>query len=99
MDVVEPARLSVGFTRIGRLTPYQEARPRQTLGADGPDTRRNTSWDGRSCLARCGRVVLGRAVLKPRATAADQVTSHRALVTILLGLQGRFRPEELLPGP
>jgi hypothetical protein len=41
MDPLEQARLSGGFTRISRLAPYPQARNRETLCADGPETRRN----------------------------------------------------------
>ena len=98
LDLLEQASLQGGFARLGPFAPHQEAGHGQTLRTDRPDPGREAHGDGRQRLPRCGRVVLGRAVLKPRTKEADQVTGDRAIAPVLVGLQAALFTDELLPG-
>src|SRR2546422_11598832 len=85
-----------GFARIGPFAPHHEAGHGQTLRTDRPDPGRDAHGDGRQRLARCGRVVLGRAVLKTRTKEADQVTGDRTIAPVLVCLKAAFLTDELL---
>ncbi len=97
VGLLEQAELSSGVARRGRLAPYAQAGDRQTLGPDRPHAGGDAQRDGGQRLPRGGRGVLGRAVLQPRTEKADAVTGHRTLAPILVGVQGLFLPDELLP--
>jgi hypothetical protein len=53
--------------------------------------------DGGQHLPCGGRVVLGLAVLQPRTEKADEVTGHRTIASILVGVKDRFLLDELFP--
>ena len=97
VGLLEQAELSSGVARRGRLAPYAQAGDRQTLGPDRPHAGGDAQREGGQRLPRGGRGVLGRAVLQPRTEKADAVTGHRTLAPILVGVQGLFLPDELLP--
>ena len=95
---LEQACLSGGVARLGRRAPDEETGDGPTLRSDRPNARGAAQRHGRYRLPCCGRVVRGRTVLEAGTAEADEVTGHRTLAPILVGAQGLFLPDELLPG-
>ena len=97
MGPLEQAQLSAGFARIGWRPPSEETRDGQTLRPDRANARRDAQGKGRSCLACCGRGVLGGTSLEPWAEEADAVTGHWTIAPIVVGVQGLFLLDAVLP--
>jgi hypothetical protein len=96
--LLEQTHRQVGLAGLGCLAPDEEAGHRQTRGPPSPHARGNAQGASGSGLPGGGRIVLGRAVPKPRPEEPAEVTGDRTIPTIRVGVKDLCMLYEGLPG-
>jgi len=98
LGLVEQPALHGRFPSLGHVSPDKQARQGQALGPDGADTRHDAEHDSGQRFACLAAVVLGGTPVQARTPEADQITSHRTVAPVPVGLPMALVVDQLLPG-